>query len=124
VLLDLRCALVTPSREAWQAFNLDGSYRYGWMPPQPVEDDPHLLLVSVCPELIAATTLWLDDDDLDTYLTTVEAFLDAWVAGPASPVDEVYQMVEARLYEDAPDVLVLLSEVEMRALNDGVARTG
>ena len=33
VLRELGCAAVTPLKDDWLDFNLDGPYRFGWMPP-------------------------------------------------------------------------------------------
>lgn len=120
ILEDLRCAVVTPSKQSWSFYQLSAPYRFGWMPPVQVVDDTPALLVSFCPELIAETTAWLDDEQLDVYLTVVEAFIDAMVAQFSEPVAEVYHRVQNSLYETAPDALALVSQVEVRALDDGI----
>lgn len=123
--VDLRCAAACPSRVAWQVVAVAGTFRYGWAPPTVVAaGPPPLLLYMLCPELIAETTLWLDDGELDIYLTTIEAFFDGWAAMPGEPVDDVYQVVQTRLYHDAAVALELMSTVELRALNDGVVTAG
>lgn len=121
ILNDLRCATVTPSKRSWTLFDLAGPYRFGWMPPVTIGDsEPPLLLISFCPDLLAETTMWLDDDALDTYLTATEAFLDAMVAWPKGPPSQVYAQVQNSLYETSPGVLDLVSQVEMRALDEGL----
>lgn len=121
VLNTLGCAAVTPSKTAWTTFEIDGPYRFGWMPPTQIEDDsPLMLIVSFCPELIAETTLWLDKDQLDQYLSTIEAFIDAMVTWPERSESDVYGEVQDKYYTMMPEVLALVSQVEARAIDEGV----
>lgn len=114
-------AVVTPPRDAWQAFEINGSYRYGWAPPMPVDGDELCLLVAFCPELIAATTQWLDDEQLDVYLTTVETYLDEFIEHFGEDTTVIRQRVDGELHDTVPEALDLLSEVEARALDAGIA---
>jgi hypothetical protein len=122
ILEDLRCATVTPSQASWAAYDLQGPYRFGWMPPVQVEDDVPALLVAFCPELLTSTTMWLDDEQLDTYLTVIETFIDGFVAYFKEPTDMVYQRVQNQLYENCPEALALVTAVELRALDEGLVR--
>lgn len=120
ILVDLRCAAVAPSKQSWVSYDLHAPYRFGWMPPVQVIDDQPALLVSFCPELVAETTMWLSDEQLDTYLTVIESFIDALVAQFTEPPTEVYTRIQDVLYEKAPEALALVSMVEARALDDGI----
>lgn len=114
------CAVVCPNRSSWQAFSLNGPYRFGWAPPMPVDDDSMLLVVPFCPELMAATTAHLADDDLNDYLGTVEFFMRGFIGCFGQDVVELRQRLEDRLLATNPKTLTLLSAVEAHALDEGI----
>ena len=121
-LEELGVAVATPSKSAWQSVEVDGPHRFGWMPPMTVDDSDDLFVVTFSPHLIAEITFDLDDEDLDTYLTMTEAFIDASLARPDLNTTEVIAMVEHDLYETEPATLELLSRVQAGALDKGIAR--
>lgn len=82
----------------------------------PLEEDSTILLVGFCPEVIAKSTAHLDEEHLEVYLATVEAFLSAYIEDPLADHDKVRHAVEDRLYDDYPDALSLMTEVEARFL--------
>jgi hypothetical protein len=114
------CAVVCPSMDAWQGYSRNGPYRYGWAPPMPIDENELLLIVAFCPELIAATTATLSDDDLDVYLTTIEMFLDRLTAGFGEDPVAIRMAAEAELYSSDPRALELTSRVEATALDQGI----
>lgn len=125
IMHDLGCAAVTPSKESWTIYNLDAPYRFGWMPPFHMdEDEPLLLMVSFCPELIAETTMWLDDESLGVYLDCIEACIDGMVAQPESDPSVAYNRVQNMIYEVSPASLELVSQVEAKALDEGIVQAG
>ena len=121
LLEDQGCAVVCPSKEAVQLVPIDG-HLFGWFPPMPLDDNPDLPIVSICPELIAETTEWLDNDQLDTYLVVVEALLAGYVDALRAGItpEAAREQIESGLFETNPDALALCSEVELRALDAGI----
>ena len=123
-LLEQRgCAVVCPSKETLAQFPVTG-HLFGWFPPMPVDDDPHLLVVSFSPELIDEMTAYLDYQQLDVYLGVVEAILDGYLEAFESggSLDDAREQVESELFDADPDALALLSEIEARALDTGLVR--
>lgn len=89
-------------------------YRYGYAPPTPTQPP----VVRLCPVLLDEITSWLTDDELDVYLMAVEAFLAAHLVLRDASSDEIMQYLENELLADALYALRLMTEVEMRALDD------
>jgi hypothetical protein len=124
VLRELGCAAVTPLKDDWLDFNLDGPYRFGWMPPVGLLSANELIVISFCPELIAETTAWLDDDALENYLVVIGTYLSAFVADLDADQVEVFRRTQDDLATSCPDALTLVSEVELRALDEGIVQSG
>lgn len=124
ILRELGCAAVTPLKEDWLDFNLDGPYRFGWMPPVGLLPNNDLIVISFCPELVAETTAWLDDDDLEDYLAAISAHLTAFVTDMDADVTEVFRRTQDDIAESAPSVLDLVSQVELRALDESIVQSG
>lgn len=120
LLVERAVAVVCPSRTAWQIGGVDGPYRFGWAPPMPIDNDDLLLAVSFCPELIDATTVWLSDEQLATYVETILTFLDEHIESFGESPTEIRQRVEDAFRENAPDSLVLMTEVEVGAIEHGI----
>lgn len=118
------CAVVCPSKDAVVAIPITG-HLFGWFPPMPIDDDNSLLVVSFCPELMAEVTDWLDDEELDIYLWTIEVLMDSYLDALAEGLepDAMRQRVESELLDSEPDAMALLSQVELRALDSGVVRS-
>jgi hypothetical protein len=95
-------------------------FRFGYMPPIRLAHPHPAVLVMMSPSLIAAVTAWLDELQLDTYLTSVEAFVGAHLMNPAESTDETVRRIEDELYTSAPEALRLVSLVEARAIDDGI----
>lgn len=124
ILRELGCAVVTPLKEDWLDFNLNGPYRFGWMPPVALLPAADLIAVSFCPELIAETTAWLDDEDLEDYLAAVGAHIAAFVADMDTDQAEVFRRTQDDIEASAPKLLDLVSRVELRALDEGIVQSG
>lgn len=118
LLRDHGVAVVTPHAEAWLRHEAFGSWPFGWAVPMPVDDDDHLLIVAFSPEVIAKTTEHLDNEHLEVYLATIEAFLAAYIEEPSADTNTVRHLVEDHLYADYPDALRLMTEVEALALSN------
>lgn len=123
LLEEQRCAVVCPPKEAILRMPIAG-HLFGWFPPMPLEDS-RMLLVSFCPELMAEITAWLDDEQLDAYLWTIEALLDEYISMMTTCDElltnaELRDRVEAKLLDAEPDALELLSQIELRALDTGI----
>lgn len=116
----LRCNVVTTSAEVWRAAPNEPRYRFGYGPPERT----HPPVVHLSPQLLDEVTGWLSDDELDIYLMAVEAFLAAHLVLREAPSDEIMRQLEDELLAEAPLALKLMSEVEMRAIDEGlVAQT-
>ena len=124
ILRELSCAVVTPMKEDWVDFNLNGPYRFGWMPPVALLPAADLIVLSFCPELIAETTAWLDDDDLENYLVAISAHLTAFVADMDADQTEVFYRTQDEMAVSCPHTAALVSQVELRALDEGVVQSG
>jgi hypothetical protein len=105
----------------WRGLPVEPRFRFGWMPPVPLTNDPESpVVVTLSPDLLDEITKWLTDELLDNYLTTLEAFIDAYVWKRKLPPDEVMRFVEDELLVKAPSALQLMSEVEAEAISDGL----
>jgi hypothetical protein len=121
-LLEVQCcAVVCPPKETVLAIPVVG-HLYGWFPPMPIDGDNNLPLVSFCPELMAEITAWLDDEQLDTYLWTIEVLFDGYLDAMAEGHDPaaMREKIESELFDLHPESLTLLSQIELRALDSGV----
>lgn len=111
------CTPAELSLEQWKVAPT-GRFRFGWTMPVAVDSPPTSFVAIVCPEMIALTTNWLSDDLLTHYLATIEAFVLGRIANPDLSADEAMTFVDGALYEDAPDTLKLMNEVEAQAIDD------
>lgn len=118
---ELGAAAASPNKAAWEGMGLNGNYRFGWMAPYPANPEiPDTWVVVFCPELIAETTAFLDAKELRTYLSVVEAFIDAVIEHPEMAPSETERLVENELYERDATALELLSRVQAWALDNGI----
>lgn len=111
---------VSVDRETWAKMPLLPRFRFGYMPPVPYTNEREKFVVSFCPELIDAVTETLDDDDLDTYLNAVEAFVAGHLMLPDTKSEDVMRHVEDQLLAEAPDALAFMTDVELRAIDAGI----
>jgi hypothetical protein len=112
----LSCQVGTVEKDEWLNWPLPGHLRFGWMPPIRVDDDEEKLLVMFSPELMAAVTGVLSDEQFEDYMTLVEFVLARHVEYIDRPGDEVHQLIEDQLYTEVPDALMLRYNVEAQAL--------
>lgn len=118
--LSILCSEIPASD--WPALPLALEYRYGWMPPidleaLQVEDN---LIAIISPELLARTTAHLDDVELQTYLMVLELIIDLYVQHQGTAVEEIAELVDNTLWDQAPDALRLRLEVEAHAMDEGI----
>jgi hypothetical protein len=107
----------------WERVNKPPRFRFGYMPPIiPVGDVPAVVVFS--PELIAQVTASLSDDELDRYMTVVEAMVGAHLQHDDLPTDVVITLIEDELSDTAPSSLSLVTEIEMKAMDSGIVRVG
>lgn len=139
--IELGLAVISLDAPRWAFCDLDPYNSYGWAFPvalNPVDrlhdihaealqfwadkrlaswgpEEPLMLLV-YSPDVMAESTMQLDDHDLNLYLTAVEYMIDRYVALRVSildPYERVHQ-VESDLYELVdPNALALLTRVQM-----------
>lgn len=115
---DLGLVVLAADLSTWRRVRIAPRYRFGWAPPLEI---PNGLLVMFCPELLAMVTEGLDDDDFDRYLTMVETYIDAFVWKGEEGVDgDVEKFVEDLLHAKAPSSLLMMLEVEARAIDRGL----
>ena len=85
--------------------------RYGWTFPE---------IGAFCVERIQKQTAHLDDEDLINYMRVVLWIFDRHIVlayqHPDMTAMERHRAIESELYDIATDSMVLLSQVEMRAL--------
>jgi hypothetical protein len=119
---DPRMFGVALSRATWPVERLQDAL--GWAPPTLLDaSEPTQYRFAFCPELIDETTAWLrgsddhGDDLLPDYLDVVEVFVSGYLCKPGEDPGEVQRYIESYLYEEAPDHLRLLSEVEGKLLD-------
>jgi hypothetical protein len=117
---DFGCAVAVVTAETWQGLPLEPRFRFGYMPPVAITNAGDSFVISVSAELIDRVTGDLDEFLLDQYLTAVEAFVGAHLMDPAESVDETIKRVEDQLYEQAPEALALMSQVEANAIDAGI----
>lgn len=126
VLEELGCAVACPSKEALTNYPVPG-HLFGWFPPMPLDDDYQLVVVSFSPELLAEITAWLDDDELDAYLSAVEQLVDCYLrllaTAPELSPSEQQIWVEREMLDANPDALDLVSRVELQAVDSGIVQT-
>lgn len=113
--------MVCPSKDVVSLFPIDG-HLFGWFPPMALGGNAELTLVSFCPELMAEITAWLDDDQLDTYLWTIKELMDGYLEAlmKGQSGDVARQKVESQIFDENPEALALFSQIELRALDDGL----
>lgn len=117
---DFGCAVAVVQEVTWVDLPVAPRFRFGYLPPLPIVSSGRQNLVCLCPELIDRVTAWLDDNTLDVYLTTVEAFVGAHLMSETETSDEVMARVAAELYEQAPEALAMMTDVEATAIDDGI----
>lgn len=123
VMEELGAAAASPHKDEWEGMGLNGNYRFGWMPPYQVSpEDPDTWVVVFCPELIAETTAFLDDDELQAYLDIIKAFINGVVEHPELAPSQAERLVEDDVYEKDPAALELLSRVQVWALDEGIVQ--
>lgn len=116
----LQCQVETTSAHDWRhGPSVEPRYRFGYGPPE--RTDPPTVRIS--PEMLDEITSWLNDDELDIYLMAVETFLAAHLVLRESPSDEIMRYLENELLADAPLALRLMTDVEMRAIDNGLVAT-
>lgn len=118
--LHIYCSVIP--RSDWLALPLANQYRFGWIPPidlAEVEVEDNLIAI-ISPEMIDAVTAHLDDDGLDTYLTSIEATMAAFVQHRGQPAAQIERDLESLLWEEAPHAIGLRNEVEAQALDAGI----
>lgn len=107
--------------EDWKGLAVYPGYRFGWLPPLDLtEEGIDELIAITSPELIAKVTAELNDDQLDTYLTVVEAMMAAFVERRGEPTEAVERAVEDLLYAEAADAILLRHETEAGAIDRGI----
>lgn len=112
---------VKMSKEEWDRFGPEPRWRFGWVPPLATGTSG---LVVVCPELIDRITAELDDDDLDSYLLVIEAWVICTQQYPGRSADEIDGIVQSELYDNARFALRLWSTTDAKALDSGVVPAG
>jgi hypothetical protein len=117
---------VDVARSSWTEMQLPHPYRLGWLPPSLTditreEDGESLPAVTICSELIAATTTWLSQPQLDIYLNALEVFIHAHALdAEGRPADVVNQGVEDLMWREFPGLVPLFSRIEFKALERGM----
>lgn len=142
--VELGLAVISLDLPRWTVLRLGPQVNYGWAYPiavNPAERDgdvhaygiepwadeyisscqgrlPLPLLLVYSPEVIDASTLQLDADELDRYLTSVEYLIDRYVALRIEVLDPKgrVERVEDDLYEVNPEALAFLTSVQMATL--------
>lgn len=113
----LACEVAVLSARQWREdVIVEPRYRFGYRPPERTEPPA----VCFSPGLLDEITGWLSDDEFDIYITAIEAFMAAHLMLPGAPPDEIMRLLENELLAEAPLALRLMSEVELRAIDDGL----
>lgn len=109
-------------RSDWLSLPLASQYRFGWIPPidlDAVEVEDNMIAI-ISPEMIAAITADASDEDLEIYLTFIEATVAAYVQHRGEPAEKVERDLEDLLWREAPGTVELRNDLEMQALDAGI----
>lgn len=94
-----------------------GTYaRFGFLPPQP--EGRHWVW-RYCPDIIAAQSASLSDQQFEAYLNQVDCRVSmALVHSDDYPLDKLERVIHDTIYSAGPDLTALLDDVQMRVLDE------
>ena len=112
-------AVTAAHKDAWNSFPPAPRHSYGWIPP--IAFGEPALCVCFCPELLDEQTTWLDEEQLDHYLSVIEFTIDRHVQyWGEMPEEELARRVDGEIIDHFPTSMSLLNRVQMRALDQKV----
>lgn len=110
------CKAATPTREQWDTHPAGPYKRFGFRAP--VIIDGPTVIVSYCPELIAAQTEHLDPTELDEYLTGIEFIVGRMTQYVlvGDDAETATTKTENELYDRAPECMKFMNDVWSRTV--------
>jgi len=117
------CIAIPLNSDRWEAevpAEPSGVHRpYGWMPPY--QRVPQLFVFRFCPTIIDSQTAHLSDDRMEEYLDAVAFVSDLHITNWERSDDERNRLVDRVLYDVAPGSFTLLTEVQMKSMEETIA---
>lgn len=111
----LGIAVATPTRNDWDDMPMPATLlRSGWIDPAETDGHESGFVFIYCPEVIAETVRALHLGGINRYLETLLTYVELFVTlAEEIPVRDVRRHeVEHLIYDDAPEALSLLSDVQ------------
>lgn len=116
-------AVAMPPREDWEEMPLGPEHQYGWIPPIHLTEDEPRLMISVCPEIIAEQTMFLEDAEFEQYVRFIIFLIGRhiqWFDQGLSYRD-LQNKFEEELLEKAERPFRFWSEVQLEILDRKLA---
>lgn len=115
-LVQIRVPVAPMPLDEWLVLDKDVSERWGFMWPRPFEDG---LVVVYCPEMVAAQTCWLDDNQFQVYMDCIEFVISKHIAldDTIDTFEERRQVIEDDLWDANPEAMQFLSHVQATILD-------